>query len=44
MPKDEIRQMMINDHLVGIIGLDKIIKKLWDIPGQERWWSQENFA
>jgi hypothetical protein len=27
MPKDEIKQIMINDHLVGIVGLDDIIKK-----------------
>ena len=27
MAKDEIKQIMINDHLVGIVGLDDIIKK-----------------
>jgi hypothetical protein len=27
MAKDEIKQVMINDHLVGIVGLDDIIKK-----------------
>jgi len=27
MDKDEIKQIMINDHLVGIVGLDDIIKK-----------------
>ena len=27
MAKDEIKQIMINDHLVGIIGLEDIIKK-----------------
>jgi small redox-active disulfide protein 2 len=28
MAKDEIKQIMINDHLVGIVGLDDIIKKI----------------
>jgi hypothetical protein len=28
MTKDEIKQIMINDHLVGIVGLDDLIKKL----------------
>ena len=28
MSKDEIKQIMINDHLVGIVGLDNIIKKI----------------
>jgi hypothetical protein len=27
MAKDEIKQIMINDHLVGIVGLDDLIKK-----------------
>jgi len=27
MAKDEIKQIMINDHLVGIVGLEDIIKK-----------------
>ena len=27
MTKDEIKQIMINDHLVGIVGLDDLIKK-----------------
>ena len=27
MAKDDIKQNMINDHLVGIVGLDDIIKK-----------------
>jgi hypothetical protein len=27
MAKDEIKQIMINDHLVGIVGLDDIIRK-----------------
>jgi len=27
MAKDEIKQIMINDHLVGIVGLDNVIKK-----------------
>ena len=27
MAKNEIKQIMINDHLVGIVGLDDIIKK-----------------
>jgi hypothetical protein len=27
MAKDEIKQIIINDHLVGIVGLDDIIKK-----------------
>lgn len=28
MAKDEIKQIMINDHLVGIVGLDNVIKKI----------------
>jgi hypothetical protein len=28
MAKDEIKQIMINDHLVGIVGLDDILKKI----------------
>ncbi len=28
MAKDEIKQIMINDHLVGIVGLEDIIKKI----------------
>jgi hypothetical protein len=31
MAKDEIKQIMINDHLVGIIGLDDVIKRTADI-------------
>jgi hypothetical protein len=27
MAKDEIKQIMINDHLVGIVGLEEIIKR-----------------
>ena len=28
MAKDEIKQIMINGHLVGIVGLDDSIKKI----------------
>ena len=35
MAKDEIKQIIINDHLVGIVGLDDIIKKQ-QIPTRTR--------
>ena len=36
MAKDEVKQIMINGHLVGIIGLNDIIKKQLKPARQER--------